>query len=492
MGNGQSGRIGTRLANPFVVKVTDGTNRGISGQAVTFNITAPDPGTSPNAPGVNDAALFPDTTSGFRAEPGDEPDTPTDTDGTPTAGYDPLVVRTDSRGEAKVFLRLRNVTAAAHTVRASFSGINRDFTATADTTTRTLVLRVDTENSVQDQSVARLTTASKPLVVRVLGGGVTEYAGQPVRFTTADGDLSPRRESRNQITDTTSTPPVPNLPTDRTIETNARGEAWIDYTAGNTEGPVTIYARAYAHTIGGAFTRIDSANTVSFRVNVGGSTSSPQNPQPNPNPNPQPQGTPLTVSQTSITGQPGSTHDIRITTSQTAQIGNLVAFSVAGGSVSPGSGSGTFTSTLTLPSQDGTYTLDVTAGPQRVPITVIVSSTAASDTEPGGRLALDVPVSGAPNSSQSVRVTAIDADGNRVPDVDVTLAITSGGGTFSVSRVTTGAAGTATSQLTLGSTPGNDYFVTATGTNYPRVEKTHFYHQHSILHRGYVCAKCCR
>ena len=109
-GNGQSGVISTRLANPFVVKVTDGTNRGISGQVVRFTPDSGNPGSG--------NVLFPH--SDFRAEPVRTGGT----QGSATNGYNPLEVRTDRSGEAKVYFELGNDT-GTYTVAATFSGITR-------------------------------------------------------------------------------------------------------------------------------------------------------------------------------------------------------------------------------------------------------------------------------------------------------------------------------------------------------------------------------
>ena len=467
-GNGQSGLKGTRLANPFVVKVTDGTNSGISGQAVTFYISGQPSGGAPPTPPTtaNDPALFPDTGSGFRAEPV----TAGGTAGNDDVGYNRLVVRTDSRGEAKVFLRLENVS-GSHTVTATFSGITREFTARALASVGTLVLRVDTENSVQEQSTARLTTASKPLVVRVLAGGVSELSGQAVRFTTADGALTPRREAQElNDNDRTNAGSPQSTPTDRTILTNARGEAWIDYTGGNTEGPVTIFARAYAHTPSGnnvdvtSFSRIDSANQVIFRVNVGGSTTPPPTPPPTTT---TPTPPTVSVSPTSISGAPGSTQTLTITGPTTAQltIGGL-NFSVAGGTVSPSSGTGNLTSTLTLPSTVGTYSLTVNDAGTTVQTVSVNVTTATTPTQTTGTLSISVPFSGAPGSTQTATLTATGSDGTAASGVTVTLAVTNGGGTFNPASVTTGDTGTATSTLTRGTTAGTNYFATATATGY--------------------------
>ena len=449
-GNDQSGIVDTRLANPFVVKVTDGTNRtnrGISGQAVTFTPAGANPGTG--------NALFP--YSNFRAESTSTPVTA----GTPTDGYNPLVVKTDNSGEAKVYFELGSAI-GAYTVNATFSGITRTFTATALSATTTRVLRVDTEDSVQEQSVARLTTASKPLVVRVLAGGVSELSGQSVRFTTTDGDLSPRREA-TQLTDGTI---VPNLPHDITILTNGEGEAWIDYTAGNTEGPVTIYARAYTHISGTSFTRIDSANTVIFRVNVGGSTIRP--PADEDDDEDEDEDVPsvtIDVPRT-VTGTAGGTTTLRVTAPANARVtAGRLNDSFLSTNVGSFTRSGTtFTSTLTLPNQVTSYSLTVFVGNTSYPVTV---STTAAAVQTGTLTVRVEPLTGAPGSTATVTVTAADASAQ---PASVTVNLTATGGTLSSSSVATGTTGTTTVTLTRGSTVGSENFVTVSGpSGYPSV-----------------------
>ena len=142
---------------------------------------------------------------------------------------------------------------------------------------------------------------------------------------------------------------------------------------------------------------------------------------------------------------------------------------------SPRTSSGTFTSTLTLPTTQGTYNLVVSSRDATETIRVTVSSTAAG-TQTGGSLAVRVnPASGAPGTTATVTVTATGDDGNAAANVPVTLRITSGGGTFSLSTVTTGANGIASSSLTRGSTPGIEYFITATASGYT---------QQSVLTQG--------
>ena len=210
---------------------------------------------------------------------------------------------------------------------------------------------------------------------------------------------------------------------------------------------------------------------VTFNINGSGS---PQR-QPDDQQNDQQEDTPVVVTPfvpAEVSGAPGSTQTLTIT----APVGSDVVLGGRNDTFLPTSASTpvrsgtTVTSTLTLPSQTGDYSLTVFIGTTPYSVTVRVE-TATEQPQTGGGIALDIPVSGAANSSHTVRVTVIDADGNRVSNVDVALSITSGGGTLSPSRVTTDSAGTATSQLTLGSTPGNNYYVTATSPNYPTVEK---------------------
>ena len=451
-GNGQRGVTNTRLPNPFVVKVIDGNNRGVSGAKVTFDVTNPTDGIP---------KLFPH--SDFRAEPV----TTGGTQGDATNGYDPLVVKTDRDGEAKVYLKLSDDTNPnGYSVTATYQSVTKTFNATGISATATRVLSIDTQRSDREQSTALLTLASKPLVVRVLAGGVNAYPGQAIRFTTTDGVLSPRREA-TQLIDNTGTD-VPNIPTDRTILTNARGEAWIDYTGGNVAGVVTIWARAYTYTgtNGGditEFNRIDSANTITFMVNVGGSQNQQQQQNQNQqNQNQQNQNQQVSVSvPSSVTGTADGTTTLSVTAPATAVviIGSLNdTFPI--GSASPGRFTGSSTSTLTLPSSAGTYTLTVFVDNTPYPVSVVATA-AASQT---GSVSVGIqPGSGAPGTQSTVTVTATDSS-NQPANVNVTLSLTTGGGTFAngstTTTVSTGTPGTGTTTLTRGSTPGTNYFIT--------------------------------
>ena len=193
------------------------------------------------------------------------------------------------------------------------------------------------------------------------------------------------------------------------------------------------------------------------------------NTNPNPNPNPTPRTpTTVTVSPTTISGAPGSTRTLTITGPTTAQltIGSL-NFSVAGGAVSPSSGTGSLTSTLTLPSTVGAYSLTVNdAGTPVQTVRVNVTTTTTGTTPTTGTLSISVPFSGAPGSTQTATITATGSGGTAASGVTITLAVTNGGGTFNPARVTTGPDGTAVSVLTRGSAVGTNYFATANATRY--------------------------
>ena len=459
-GDNQTGVPNARLIEPLGIRVKDAKGRALSGLAVTFDPAAADTlkpviGTDVYLESDNTwADAFADI---VRTKPATSEVPPALTEDTAR------MVPTDRSGEAQVYLELGD--AGSRRVTVSVGGATKMFDVTSATTTDIPALEVFSGNNQRSDSNGKVTD---PLVVRVLTSNNQPFPQQTVTFTTTKGYLTTlaayQRAAGDGGTATTNGPT-----TQVTAVTDLQGKAAVSYDLVNHEGAADVIAEISSTTVPTYQRRI------TFNINGTGSTSSRDTSDTSNTEDPANTFAPLTliVGQTSIEGTPGSTQQLTITASETAQVGNIVfgEFLNAGGSASPTSGSGTFTSTLTLPSTEGEYDLVVNMGTERRTVTVTVSRTAASDTQTGGQIALEVPVSGAPNSSQSIRVTVINAAGGRVPDVDVTLSITSGGGTFSASRVTTGAAGTATSQLTLGSTPGNNYVVTATAPNYPSVEK---------------------
>ena len=481
-GDNQTGAPSGRLDDYFEVRVTDGRRRPISGLPVTFATTAPTGSTAMFIP-VPGTRIYTDAT--FDGPGSIDAERPTVTVATSTnpAADDEHLVQTDRNGVAKIYYQLSS-TSGAHRVTADaygIGGISTTLTATASSSARARLANLEiVSGNNQRGEKGKYLKDDLIVIVRSLAGHRVQNA--IIQFRTTAGTLVPAVGTtqpatvfgQNLETDTTPSPLHPRSGQQIYVQTGPNGEAGVSYNVGQVVEARDVIAeiREEAQTS----TQYDFAiDRVVFNINGTGSTSSRDTSDTSNTEDPANTFAPLTliVGQTSIEGAPGSTQQLTITASETAQVGNIVfgEFLNAGGSASPTSGSGTFTSTLTLPSTEGEYDLVVNMGTERRTVTVTVSRTTASDTQTGGQIALEVPVSGAPNSSQSIRVTVINAAGGRVPDVEVTLSITSGGGTFSNSRVTTGPAGTATSQLTLGSTPGNNYVVTATATNYPSVEK---------------------
>ena len=458
-GDPQVGATSGRLENPLSVKVTDRNRRPVPGLRVQFD--------NPNGSVTDDSFIpFPDTTvytttdsRTLATTQADETRMATASSPSPTAGGALIYVQTDSSGEAKVYYQLGSDETETQDVQVMAAGVTKTFTLDADDDARRASLAMvsmEKATGTGKEGVYYLT-----VIARSVGGH--RIPNVIIEFEALSGSLRPR--------------PGTSQPTENTgsgneilVNTGSDGEAAVEYNVGPTDSTKVVTAEVHDEQQELDYEFI--LDRVTFDVQHA-TSSRPDISDDDDDDTPTP-FTPLTLSvdQASITGRPSSTQVLTVTASETAQVGNIVfgEFLNAGGSASPSSGSGTFTTTLTLPSTEGAYNLVVSIGVVRRTVSVTVSSTAA-ETQTGGRLVLEVPISGAPNSPQTVRVTVIDADGNRVSGVNITLAITNDGGTFSPSRVTTNNVGTATSRLTLGSTAGNNYHVTATASNYQIVEK---------------------
>ena len=139
------------------------------------------------------------------------------------------------------------------------------------------------------------------------------------------------------------------------VRTGSDGQASITYNVGQFVIARQISAEIRHEPLDSDYSF--AIDRVTFDINGSGSTTTTTTTTPDTTPDTTPT---LTVSRSSLTGRPGSTQTISVTASQTAQIGNFFDnFLDAGGSVSPRSGSGTFTVRLTLPSTERQYALTV-------------------------------------------------------------------------------------------------------------------------------------
>ena len=284
-----------------------------------------------------------------------------------------------------------------------------------------------------------------------------------IEFEALSGSLRPR---------TGTEPAGPTFGLDSGNEifviTGSDGEAEVEYNVGPTDSTKIVTAEVHDEQM--ADVEYDFIlDRVTFDVQHATSSRPPADDDDDGTPDPDFTPLTLTVSPTSLTGRPGSTQTITVTASETAQVGNIVfgEFLNAGGSASSSSNSGTFTSTLTLPAQDGVYDLVVNMGTIRRTVTVTVSSTApvsAPGAQTGGILTIETDVNGRPGEAKIVTVRTSNADGIRAVGVTVRLRVTSGGGSFSDASVTTGDNGTESTIFTRGNTVGDDYFISATTT----------------------------
>ena len=456
-GDNQRGATRGRLSVPLEVTVKDANNRIIpGGVAVGFASSAEDSMFIP-VPGTTVYITTADDTLSITA--------PTTPDGSVTISTTPatfnspgpagaIFVKTDSSGKAQTYFQLgtsegpQRVTITLPSTGQTYS--NTFFRATAADVASTSAEAI-TIDSGDRQRANTDEVLEDPLVVLVIDAGGRIVEGARVTFTTNSGRLV-RPETRD--------PGVYTVPGDEEtphtglfieVNTDRNGKASVRYNVGDLPGGKQVFAR------------IDVSNgrtkTKTFNINGGGS----QNQQNQQQQQQQQQQQVQVNVPPSVTGTAGSTTTLRVTAPATAvvTIGSLND-TLPTGSASPGRFTGSGTSTLTLPSTARTYTLTVFVDNTEYPVSVVVNQ-AARET---GTVSVSIsPGSGAPGTQSTVTVTATDSS-NQPANVNVTLSLTSGGGTFAnrttTTTVSTGTTGTSTTTLTRGSTPGTNYFITAT------------------------------
>ena len=465
-GNNQVGATGGRLEEHLGVEITDAKDRPVPGLRVTFDAAQDDasfipfPGTTVYASDSRtlDTAIN-DTDSTTVA-------TSSSPDPTSTSNDDPIYVQTDSRGEAKVYYQLGANADNVQDVNVTAAGASDTFVLTADDDARRASLQIvsmEQPSGAGKEGVYYLT-----VIARSVGGH--RIPNVIIEFEALSGSIRPRPGTGQPLADGTGNPGT--LPTGTTVAesgneifvvTGSDGEAEVEYNVGPTDA--TKIVTAEVHDEQGSLQYDFILDRVTFDVR--NATSSRPDTSDDDDDDDDFVPPTLTVSETSITGRPGSTHDITITASRTAQVGGnfFDQFVSAGGSASPSSGINTFTSTLTLPSTEGTYDLVVSMGSERRTVRVTVSGTAPV-AQTGGTLRLSANRSGAPGALLQVTVTATDSDGDPASGVSVELRVTNNGGTFSPATVTTGTNGSVTSTLTLGRAAGDNYFIRATAASY--------------------------
>ena len=369
-GRGQEGAVGARLEEPFVVRLQDSNSANLDGQWVTF-------------PVVTGSQYLPVTRTVFRvgASPSGPGTVATDQTAAQSAGMQ-VQVKTQNGGVASIFF----VPGSSSTVTPNFDGVRGvnvtntlggpdPFIVTA--TTRILSTRL-TKESGDNQSAGVGQPLSEPLVVLVRFGEERRQ-NVPVRFTATVGSL---------VTTSSTNPLVDSL----TINTNARGLAEVDYIVGGTTAGASVTASIGQGT---------SRREVRFSVN-GGPGSGPSTQQQQ-----QQQATnTITISPSTIDGEPGEEVTIRVTSSPSGVFATLGSNDFGATRFSPQSDVTPFTSTLLLPVEEGTHSFFATGG--------VLTAGRASVTVEVEQGRLSITAIGTPDAgSQTFSISAVDADGDR-------------------------------------------------------------------------------
>ena len=451
--SGRTGVIGTRLPDPFIVEVRDGeTGARVPNQNVRFSVSFSGGGNA-NLPHQNATATMPATAT-MLTSTADSTQTIATT--AVSSASITLDLQTDSRGRAGVYLTMGvdadpvspnpRTDVGTYMLRAQLTDTPPTATPTIwDTETFTAQSVGETTEAIieiasgNNQRVDPVTGApDEQLVVSVLNRHRQIVRGEPVTFRATVGTLT--GDAARVPTGGTATGQFVTQTTDEF------GQAAVAFVIGDTSGDAEVRAVINPAT--------QHEQGVTFTVNGRGG-GNPQPPQPPQSPQP-PQQVIANVP-SSVSGTTDGTTTLRFTAPAGASvsIGELNdTFPIENASLPVRSGN-TVSSTLTLPSQVRDYSLTVFV--DRVPYSVSVRVTAPT-APTGGTVTVRIqPSSGGPGTQATVTVTATPA-----ARVSIPLGITAGGGTLSPLTVTTGTNGIGTATLTRGSTPGSNYFITAT------------------------------
>ena len=445
--------VGTRLPDPFIFEVRDGTRSvRIPADLVSHGLMQVDLSLD------TDAGVSFDTVSGsipIEAQLDIDGTTRSASSVSENSSISMSDVNVDTSGRIAAYVTFGSngttddwTDAGSYTLTGTFEGVSVACYARATDGLEAAIIekvsgdkqRVDPESGAHPSK----------LVIRVLNSDRQIIRNTPVRFYATVGVVTGPMMSGQLINETT----------------DENGEVSVAFVIGDTSGNAEV-------------TGIINPNTqhekqVIFTIyGRGGAPTPDPTPDPGPIPDPvtiirevSPPEPRLIIEPSTLTGGPGSTYKLTIRAVDASGIAVSVprvavsnlAFIQAGGQVSPVTITAPITANVTLPSTPGQYKLSAAAtGYQDATVDITVAA--------GTLSVLIDPVGGAPGTRSTVTVTATNA-GGRTRNVSVTLGITTGGGTLSPSLVTTNTNGTAISILTRGRALGDNYFVTATADGY--------------------------
>ena len=430
-GNNQEGGFGGQLDDPLVVKVTDGKGRALSGLAADFDTEAtealfiPVPRTTVYTTDATGSTLAAARTDFTRVATSTRPPPAVD-----------IVVQTDSRGEASTYFQLGTTTSeTSQTVTVSAGGANLivppNFRFNAESGERRPTLSILSGDNQTTDSNGDL---DDPLVVVVRQDGRLK-PGEEVTFHTSKGTLI----GRNQANDDDLT--------DKRVYriTDGRGRAEVQYFQDRGEGSDTVTA-----TISGSDPAYE--REVVFSINGGSSTRPPTTRDPAPPAAPTNQ---IGISLSSSTGEPGDEITVTVRSDPSGRTVRLTSDDFADSLFSPQSETTPFESTLTLPDEDGEYTITAEGFP-------LDSATATVTVETGILGRITVLAIGQPsNGAQNFSIRVVDTDGDRISG---TLTVRVSGSGFTTRNIET-LDGIGDARLTLPTTAGL-YTLTASAEDY--------------------------
>ena len=296
-GNNQTGSEGGRLEDPLVVKVTDSSRRPVAGVAVAFDDNA-----APNddvghmfipVPGTE---VYTDAADAL-ADPLNAEVTPaTASNPAPAAG--PIYVRTDSRGEARIYYQVGTGVAGgppdARMITATLACAPTTIDATfnvggvSDRAAKLEIVSGDNQRASKGDSLGN------PLVVQVrdLSGHRIPHILLQFRSITGTFTRTAEYEPWIEVTrpgPTVGTLDIGELPEDTPdpisgqqvyVKTNAHGEAAITYNVGQTEIARDVIAEVRQEIVlTGTAPRYNfTIDRVVFKINGGGGGGAPPPP----------------------------------------------------------------------------------------------------------------------------------------------------------------------------------------------------------------------
>ena len=359
-GDMQTGLVGARLENPLIVEVKDGSNGLIPGVTVTFA-----PATAGQGSFLKDPEFPQDL---YDADP-------------------PTTVKTDSKGRASIFLVLGGDGAQAQgataTVFSGNTGSSVTFSATAEDASAPAAISIVSGDGQRVENGL----VKDPLVVKVVNRQgrrlmSTSTNTVTVEFLARDGGTLDPNTNTN--------------PTIERITTNSSGEASINYIPPDDPGRRTVSATIVEN----------PTKSVTFTINGPAGTRTDTGPDTGTDTGTDTTANTITISPSSISGEPGTTETITISN----PAGVLVQLSSPDSgfpqsSFSPATGTAaTFTSTVTLPRTIDTYTLYAagTIGGRTISDSITVTVT-----EPPALGTLTITAVGSRvGNQQSIQVTA--------------------------------------------------------------------------------------